>query len=145
MKLTEHFSLEELTRSDYAIRHGIDNPPPNDLLASAIMLADGLERVRAVLSVPIYIKSGYRGPKVNAAIGGSSSSQHMKLQAADFVPIGMDLMDAMQSIVDHEEFIAFDQLIYEGQWIHASFSTEYRGDVLRAHFNGNGVTYSKWV
>jgi zinc D-Ala-D-Ala carboxypeptidase len=145
MKLTEHFTLEELTRSDYATRHGIDNTPPSDLLASAIMLAEGLERVRAVLSVPIYIKSGYRGPKINSAIGGASSSQHMKLQAADLVPIGMDLMASMQSIVDHEEFIGFDQLIYEGQWIHVSFSTEPRGDILRAHFNGNGVTYSKWV
>jgi hypothetical protein len=50
----------------------------------------------------------------------------------------------MQTLVDHEDFVQFDQLIYEGQWIHASFTMKARGDILQAHFNAGDVTYSKW-
>ena len=79
-----HFSLDELTSSDYADRHGIDNSPNAEILANINLLMDGLERARTVLDKPMSISSGYRSPKVNAGAGGSKASYHMRGLAADF-------------------------------------------------------------
>jgi zinc D-Ala-D-Ala carboxypeptidase len=143
-RLTQHFTLEEITRSDYAVRQGLDNTPPPALMGNALPLAEGLERVRAVLGVPVFISSGYRSPAVNRGVGGAASSQHLKFQAADVSPFGLDLRTAMEKLIDHEDFVRFDQLIYEGQWLHVSFAPTPRGSILVANFGGGGVTYSKW-
>jgi len=93
--LTEHFSLNELVFSEYAVRHHIDNTPDDEIVANLQMLADGLERCRAVLgNRPMIVSSGYRSPKVNSGIGGSKGSYHMKGLAADFRVVGMDTADA---------------------------------------------------
>jgi zinc D-Ala-D-Ala carboxypeptidase len=146
-QLTAHFSLSELTRSEYAIRHGIDNTPGPDVLASLLVLADGLERVRSILSMPMVIQSAYRSPKVNAGIGGARNSQHITGNAADFVVVGMDLREACQMIMDHEDLIQWDQLILEGEWIHVSFVNDRpaRGDILTAHFGSGPATYSRGI
>lgn len=144
MQLTKHFSMYELTRSSYAMRHGLDNTPHDDLYSNAVLLADGLERVRRVLGVPMRITSGYRSQKVNAGVGGSKTSAHTKFLAADFIP-DMDLLDACDMIIEAEDEIGFDQLIYEGDWIHISFADEPRGEVWTAHFNRGKVTYTAGI
>src|SRR5574343_627287 len=84
MQLTEHFTLEEFQFSDTAVRKGIDNSVPQDLLDNVTLTAMGMERVRSILGKPIKVTSGYRGPKLNAAIGGAKSSAHMSGLACDF-------------------------------------------------------------
>jgi hypothetical protein len=145
--LTTNFTEEELIRSPYAVRHGLDNTPPADVLANLYLLADGLERVRTILSVPLYVDSGYRSPKVNAGVGGARTNQHLQGLAADIVPLnGMSISDAAHKIIDHEDFVAFDQLIHEGTWMHVSFNwTKGRGDILTAHFGPAGVSYSRGI
>ena len=59
-RLTPNFTLEELTHSDTALRLGIDNTPPPDIIPNLIVLATGLEAIRAVLGVPVNVTSGYR-------------------------------------------------------------------------------------
>ena len=54
-KLSDHFSLEELTYSDLAVRHGIDNNPNGDFVVNLTRLAKLLERVRLLLNKPIHI------------------------------------------------------------------------------------------
>lgn len=144
MNLSAHFTLEELTASDYATRKGIDNTPTTEALSNLHLLSSGLERVRYILDSPMHINSGYRCPKLNSALGGSSKSQHMEGLAADFTaPSFGTPKEICEAIADHEDFIAFDQLIYEGTWVHVSFSDQPRGSILTAHF-GNGVTnYTK--
>lgn len=144
--VTAHFRLSEFTRSEYAIRHGIDNTPPTDVLPRLLVLADGLERVRAVLGVPIHIQSGYRSGLVNAGIGGSRNSQHCLGEAVDFIaPDYGPPVEVCQAILDHEDVVDFDQLIHEGAWVHVSFTTrgKPRRQVLTAHFAGGHVTYSE--
>lgn len=147
--MTEHFSLEELTRSSYATRHGIDNRPPIELLENGRVLAEGLERVRTLLSVPLYIESAYRNAAVNVGVGGSITppSQHMKFQAADFVPLGMSIQEAMRRIVSNRDVVQYDQLICEGSWLHVSFITgKPRGDALLAIFKaGEKTRYQQWA
>jgi hypothetical protein len=146
MNLTAHFTLEELTRSDYATRHGIDNSPTADVLANLYVLADGLERVRSVLDHPVWVSSGYRCPKVNAGLGGARYSQHMQGLAADIHSTYGAPREVCEAILDAEDFIEFDQLIFEGDWTHISFAPgKPRGQVLTAHFGGGGVSYSAGI
>lgn len=144
MNLTPHFSLDELTFSEAAVRLGIDNTPDADVLSNLGVLAEGLERVRAVLGHPVRISSGYRCPALNAAIGGSKTSQHMQGLAADFACPGVGSpRDVAMEIVLAADSIDYDMVIHEGAWIHISFSGAPRREVLTAHFANGGVSYSK--
>ena len=147
MNMTAHFSYAELIASEYAIRHGINNHPvSNDVLSNLHVLADGLERVRTVLRMPMHISSGYRSAKVNAGVGGSKSSKHMLGLAADFHLAGVPPLDVCKALIQHSE-IGFDQLIQEGTWVHISFPEpehDPAGIVLTAIFKvGHPTTYVK--
>lgn len=144
MQLTEHFSLEELVHSSTAIRLGIDNTPPDEILPNLKVLAQGLERVRSVLGHPIHIDSGYRCEILNAAVRGSKTSAHMQGWAADFIcPAFGTPLEIVKVIVGSG--IAFDQCIQEGTWVHLSFDPRMRKDVRTAHFRNGEVTYTQGV
>ena len=149
MNLTANFTLEELTASDYAIRHGINNHPvDHTVLSNLHVLADGLERVRAALRMPIFVSSGYRSAKVNSGVGGAKSSAHMLGLAADIHMPGVSPRDVCKALIQHPE-IGFDQLISEGTWTHISFPEpehEPAGMVLTAIFKaGQPTTYVKGI
>ena len=146
MKLSENFTLDELTNSEIALRRGIDNTPPADVLQNLRMLADGLERVRSVLGHPMRISSGYRCPALNMSIGGSRSSAHMSGLAADFTcPDFGSPRDVAMAIVTAANSIDYDQVIHEGRWVHIQFSDNPRRQVLTARFANGVVSYTKGV
>jgi hypothetical protein len=121
MQLTPHFSLEEMTQSDTAKRHKIDNvPKDSETLRNLGRTAQILEQVRkACHNAPVIVTSGYRSPALNTIIGSRPTSQHIKGQAADFRVVGVPKADAMKAIIDAK--IPFDQLILEfDSWIHIS-------------------------
>lgn len=120
MNLSEHFTLEELTESDYAVRHGLDNHPPVDVVANLSRLAMKLEEVRAIVGRPITVSSGYRSPAVNKGVGGTERSQHCEGLAADIKVAGMRPIDVCRAI--EAENIDFDQLIHEYGWTHISIN-----------------------
>lgn len=129
--LTPHFSLHELTHSDTAVARGIDNTPTAAVLANLQRLASVLERVRAVLGVPIHISSGYRSPDLNRAVGGVANSVHMFGLAADITaPAFGTPLQVAQAI--QAAGIEFDQLIHEyGRWVHIGLRDgEQRGQLL---------------
>ena len=135
MKLSEHFDLAEFTASQTADRRGLDNTPPQHVIANLLVLAAGLEQVRSLLgNHPLTITSGYRSPAVNAAVGSKSSSQHLLGQAADFIcPRYGSPADIMAAIVGSN--IKYDQAISEfasngGGWVHISFSGRGRKQAL---------------
>ena len=137
MRLSTYFSYEELTQSGYATRHGIDNTPGRDELDNLKFTAEKLDRVRALLGVPVLVSSGYRCAKVNTAINGSKNSQHLKGQAVDFTaPSFGNPEQVARAIADSH--IPFDQLILEfGAWVHISFTkTNPRGQILTIDRNG---------
>lgn len=111
-QISQHFSLEELTRTDT----GLENDPGIAMAGNLARLAETLEQVRELLGVPIRINSGYRSEEVNAKVGGVRTSAHLFCRAADFVPVGMPLADAFDDI--RKSGITFDQLILEPTWIH---------------------------
>lgn len=138
-RVTPSFWLSEFIRSDTATRMGIDNsPPPGVMSQIRAYLAPGMQRIRDLLCAPVQITSGYRCPALNDALHGTANSQHMLGQAADFIcpQFGPPLKIA-HFILDHSA-IRFDQLIYEGTWVHVSFGPQERHQVLTATFV-NGV------
>lgn len=140
MRLSPNFTLSELERSQTALRLGIDNLAPKEAVERlAALCVQVLQPIRDHFG-PVHISSGYRGPALNARIGGSRRSQHMRGEAADIVIAGVTPIEVCRWIEDSA--IEFDQLIYEGEWTHVSYAAQRRRQVLTAHFDG-GVRYSK--
>ena len=140
MNLSPHFSLAELVSSQVATRKGIDNAPAPAIVANLTRLAALLELVRALVGAPIAISSGYRSLALNRAVGGAANSAHVLGLAADISTA--KLTPKALALLIRQSDIAFDQLIYEGTWVHIGLSTGApRRQVLTAKFAGGGVSY----
>jgi hypothetical protein len=125
MRLSENFSLEELTASETAARKGIDNTPSEDVINNLKRLAAALQEVRALLNHrAILISSGYRSPELNQAVGGSATSDHCKGLAADFIcPSYGTPNDIVRAIA--ASGLSFKQVIREfDKWVHLSIPEE---------------------
>lgn len=125
MKLSEHFTLEEMIVSEYAARNNLNNYPNESIISEMRRLAEFLEKIRLIFNSPISINSAYRSTKVNEAIGGQKSSQHCKGQAADIHIQGLTPRQVCQKIIELD--LPFDQLIQEyydpkkgSGWVHIS-------------------------
>lgn len=144
MNLSPHFTLDELVASQVAERRGIDNKPTIPIVRNLVRVAETLEQVRALVGRPIVISSGYRCPDLNKWVGGAPSSAHTLGLAADISCSGMAPRELAHAIRDSS--IEFDQLIYEGTWVHLGLSTGApRREVLTAHFDAGRATYSKGI
>ena len=126
MKLTPNFSLQELTKSDTAIRKGIDNEPNADQIDKLKRLCEKvLQPVRDHFG-RVKVTSGYRSPELCVAIGSSLNSQHAKAEAVDFECVGVDNAEVADWVHKNLET---DQLILEfytpgepnSGWIHCSW------------------------
>ncbi len=124
MQLAPHFSLEEMSRSETAARHGVDNTIPAGLITNAKRVANALEIIRGHEKAPITVFSCYRGPKVNKLVGGSTTSAHMTALAADFRVSGKSVKATCELAANI--IPDFDQIIYEfgeGGWCHIGFAS----------------------
>ena len=118
MRLSEHFTLEELTRSFTATRLGIDNTPDEAVFYNLKRLARRLEEVRELVGGPIIVTSGYRCPKLNRAIKGARNSAHMKGLAADIVAKAPWTVYELAELIVASK-IDYDKTIFEfGEWVH---------------------------
>lgn len=119
MKLTDHFSLEEMTASDIAVRHSINNNPSGDIVVNLRRLAEFLEKVRLLLNKPIHINSAYRSPEVNNILGSKPTSQHCYGCAADIKVGGLTPDQVVKAVVKSD--LKYDQVIREfDSWVHIS-------------------------
>ncbi|WP_101048665.1 D-Ala-D-Ala carboxypeptidase family metallohydrolase [Macromonas nakdongensis] len=124
-KLSTHFTLEELTRSATADRLGLANWPTADDLKRLQATADMLQRIRDTLGSAVVVTSGYRAPAVNKAVGGVTSSDHARGQAADIVVPGYGTpYQVAKALAPLVSVLGIGQLILEGvkgkQWVHVS-------------------------
>lgn len=146
MKLSDHFTLEELTRSDTATRMSLDQMPPLAILDTLKNTAEQMELVRILLgNRPILISSGYRCKALNRLVGGSEKSAHLSGAAIDFTCPEFGTPQEVVKELAKSSMLSFDQLIYEGKWVHISFAYPRRREVLTANFAHGGVTYTKGV
>lgn len=127
MQLTNNFSLHEMTKSETAIRLGMENAPTDEVIASLRALCEKvLQPVREHYGKGVKVNSGYRAPEVNAAVGGSKTSDHCKGQAADIEIPGVSNAELAQWI---EANLPYTQLILEfytkgipdSGWVHVSY------------------------
>ena len=123
---SEHFTIEELCRSQVAVCLGIDNEPKQeDIIVNLKRLAfHTLEAVRILNdNKPITITSGYRCKELNRAVGGVATSQHQRGCAADFVVGSAAENRRLFDKIKSSGSVPFDQLILEPKagWIHISY------------------------
>lgn len=125
MKLSQNFTLAELTASNKAAQLGIDNTPAPELMPRLVLTAEMLERIRSTLAAPMTVTSGYRCRQLNAAVGGVTSSDHSQGHAADFVAPGYGTpYQIAKTLAPLVSVLGIGQLILEGvagkQWVHVS-------------------------
>jgi hypothetical protein len=123
IRLSSCFNLEDFALSETAIREGLDNTPPADVVEGLRQLAENvLEPVKAQFDTRPQISSGYRCPALNSRIGGVPDSQHITGQAVDFELPGQDLLEVACWMRDS---LDYDQLLLERAggkvWIHCSY------------------------
>lgn len=154
MKLSEHLDLSEVTRSESAKRKGISNMPTEQHIANFKLLAEKIfEPIRIHFRCPIIISSGYRSKELNAAIGGSLTSQHCQGEAIDIDMDGTPNGVTNRMVFDYiKNNLNFDQLIYEfgdannPDWVHVSYESTgtQRKQILRASRVNGKTVYSKY-
>ena len=151
MELTRNFSLSELTKSDTAIRKGINNNPNAEQVEKLKALCENiLQPIRDHFG-RVKVTSGFRSEDLCLAIGSSRNSQHAKAEAADFECIGVDNAELADWI--HKN-LPYDQLILEyytpgetnSGWIHCSYIPHgSRAQFMHCYRDENGKTKYKPV
>jgi hypothetical protein len=148
MLLSENFNLDELTKSQEAIRLGIENEPNDEQVGNLILLCKNiLQPIRNHFKMPVSVSSGFRSVALCEAIGSSAKSQHTKGQAADFEIFGVHNKEVSDWIVKN---LDYDQCILEfwnpndpnSGWVHCSYNDNgNRKQYLRASKVNNAVIY----
>lgn len=127
MNLTENFTLSEMTKSETALRHDMDNLPDQTAISNLQALAVYvLQPVRDHYGKGVKVNSGFRHPDVNAKVGGSKTSDHCKGMAADIEIPGVPNAELAEWIRGN---LPFTQLILEfytrgvpdSGWVHVSY------------------------
>ena len=148
MKLTANFSLAEMTKSETALRHDIDNAPDADQIENLTILCERvLQPVRERFGLPVRVNSGFRSVRVNTKAGGSKTSDHCKGMAADIEIPGVANAELAQWIVDT---LDFRQVILEfytpgipdSGWVHVSYNAyDLKKQVLTARVKDGKTEY----
>lgn len=151
MNLSKNLTLKEATKSQTAVRKGINNQPGDkELKALELIAKEVFQPVREYIGKPLAVTSGYRSPELNVAIGGSSTSQHCKGEALDIDgdPFGVSNRAIFNYIMVN---LDYDQLIWEfgnddsPAWVHVSYKEEgNRNEILKASRKGGRVIYEHY-
>ena len=149
MNLSKSFTLNELTKSQEALRLGITNIPNEEQILNLKILCEKiLQPIRDFYGMPVSVSSGFRSPELCKAIGSSSTSQHTRGEAADFEIFSIANKALAEFIVAN---LDYDQCILEfwnenepnSGWVHCSYSSKYnRRQYLKAEKLNGRITYT---
>ena len=152
MQLSKNFSLDEMTKSQTAIRMGLANNPSEGEVENLRLLCERvLQPVRDHFNHTVTISSGFRNEILSQKIGSSRTSQHCAGEAADFEIFGTPNNEVSEW---SKENLMFDQLILEywepGQpnsgWIHVAYNPDQEENIkqnLRAYKDEDNITRYK--
>lgn len=148
MNLTKNFTLSEMTKSDTALRLGLENEPDDQQLSALKVLCEKvLQPVRDHFQKGVKVNSALRTLPVNRAIGSSDNSHHVRGMAADIEIPGVANADLAQWIVDNLDFTQVILEFYtvgvpDSGWVHVSYVPEdLRKQVLTATKQNGKTVY----
>ena len=148
MQLTNNFSLEEMIKSETALRHDMDNTPGEAEIENLKRLCEQvLQPVRDHFGKGVKVNSGFRHPEVNAKVGGSKTSDHCKGQAADIEIPGVPNGDLAQWITENLDFTQVILEFYtpgvpDSGWVHVSYDPQnLKKQALTATKQGGKTVY----
>ena len=125
MQLTPHFTLEELSCTNTQYKEE-NISSAKKIMGRMYQLAGFAERVREIIGKPLIINSGFRCVKLNNAVGGSLTSQHLYAEAIDIRVSGKVAREVFQIIAASD--LKYEQLILEkvgnAQWVHVSIGSK---------------------
>ena len=128
-QISKSFVLEEFTKSDTAKAKGIVNAIGQaEVVNLCALVHQVLQPLRDAMGHQVKIGSGYRCPRLNAAVGGVKNSQHMTGEAADLCIDG-DMAKGKRWFDWIKSHCEFDQLIWEhnakgNYWVHVSYRSD---------------------
>tara|TARA_B110000444_G_scaffold244255_1_gene263517 strand:+ start:797 stop:1261 length:465 start_codon:yes stop_codon:yes gene_type:complete len=151
-RISEHVSFKEAIKSHTATRLNINNAPSDlDLINMKTIAQEVFEPLRKFVGGPIAINSFYRSPKLNSAIGGSTSSQHCSGRALDIddkygYKTNAEMFKYIQCNLDYDQMIWEFGDVNNPDWVHVSYVSE---DVNRRRcliaYKENGNTKYKII
>ena len=151
-RISEHVSFKEGIKSHTATRLNINNAPSDlDLINMKTICEKVFEPLREFVGGPIAINSFYRAPKLNSAIGGSTSSQHCSGRALDIddkygYKTNAEMFKYIQCNLDYDQMIWEFGDVNNPDWVHVSYVSE---DVNRRRcliaYKENGKTKYKEI
>ena len=153
MKLSKNLWLSEVTKSNTAIRRGIDNNPTKLHIANLTYLAEKVfQPIREHFGHPIFVSSGYRSKDLNEAIGGSQKSFHSHGMALDLDMDGKstitntDIFNFIKNNIDYTELIWEFGTEDKPDWVHVAIAKgrEQEKKAKIAHREGGRTKYKKW-
>jgi len=147
MKLTEHFSFEELVNTSHAELATQNAKDALGYMKQLKYIASTLEEIRAVLGVPLRVTSGFRNNALNKLVGGSPTSGHTKGLCADIEPIGMEVLEAQKLIIANKDKCpslkkCIVEIVRSKEWLHIETKTE-KFQPTQFFVTTNGKTYTE--
>lgn len=135
----KYFSIAEFLRSDAAEKYQVNNIPSDEELLAVLnninaLVNNVLDPLRAMISRPIIITSGYRSQRVNELVGGSKTSQHLTGKAADIHVQGYTSKQMEMVYLTIRMYYDFDQLIF--------YPTK---NIIHISWNGDKNRQEFWV
>jgi zinc D-Ala-D-Ala carboxypeptidase len=148
MNLSPNFTLSEMTKSETALRHGMDNTPNQEQISNMQLLAiKVLQPVRDHYKRGVKVNSGFRHPDVNAKVGGSRTSDHCRGMAADIEIPGVanaELATWIQQNLDYTQLILefYTPGVPDSGWVHVSYDpANLKKQVMTAMREGGKTVY----
>lgn len=147
MKISKDLTLAEVSKSNTAIKLGIDNEPKGEHLNNMIHTANAIfQPIRNHFGKPIFVSSGYRSPKLNKAIGGAATSQHCKGEALDLdndaveYPTNKDIFDYIKNHLEFTQLIAEFPVNGNPSWVHVGYDRKNLKNQILVARKKNGKT-----
>ena len=147
-KLSPNFTWGEMTRTGQSGLQDKNRAEAEQYKAAIEALCKTIMQPIREKFGPLRINSCFRGPSVNAAVGGSKTSQHMVGEACDFVPLTSGItLNHVFDWIRKESKLPFGQVINEqpsatSKWIHVSLGEPWRKTRNREALFFDGKTYT---
>ena len=147
MRLTEHFTFDELTITSHDELLEANRESAKAFMKQLKYLAGTLEEIREVLEVPLKVTSGFRSNSLNKLVGGSPTSGHAKGLCADIIPNGIDVVQAQKIIIANKDKCpslkkCILEMVNGKEWLHIETKTE-ANQPTQFFITSNGKTYSE--